>query len=232
MLLLNWTTSSLVMVFLLHSLMSREKPWVSLPFVFRRTLQNEGWLALLILPFTSGRLFESLWNYQCEPKTIKNNMHTCKRPQAMQRVHCFRMQYSVCAFVRRRVWQNKISKFTVAASSKAHVHTFSPVKQLYNILCNTQTAATHAHTLALFHHSNTVTHIHLYTLWRTHIHTRGKKPQQSSELTQSYVVRGIQFHSCQTSLYFFIAFFSPPNTVLCASTHTQIVHTQMRTGSE
>lgn len=79
-------------------------------FVFRRTLQNEGWLALLILPFTSGRLFESLWNYQCEPKTIKNNMHTCKRPQATQRVHCFRMQYSVCAFVRRRVWNGGRAK--------------------------------------------------------------------------------------------------------------------------
>lgn len=216
MLLLNWTTSSLAMVFLLHSLTLREKPWVSLPFVFRRTLQNEGWLALLILPFTSGRLFESLWNYQCEPKTIKNNMHTCKRPQATQRVHCFRMQYSVWEGVCGTAGgQNKISKFTVAASRKAHVHTFC---------CNT-----HTHSRCFI----TATRWHIYTCIPSegHTYTLGKKLQQSSALTQSYVVRGIQFHSCQTSLYCFIAFFpSPQYRALCV--YTQIVHTQMRTGSE
>lgn len=65
---------------------------------------------------------------------------------------------SVCNILCARLWegvcgtaggQNKISKFTVAASRKAHVHTFSPVKQLYNILCHTQTAATHTHTHAV-----------------------------------------------------------------------------------
>lgn len=135
---------------------------------------------------------------------------------------------SVCNILCARLWegvcgtaggQNKISKFTVAASRKAHVHTFSPVKQLYNILCHTQTAATHTHT-----HSRcfiTATRWHIYTCIPSegHTYTLGKKLQQSSAFTQSYVVRGIQFHSCQTSLYCFIAFFPPPNTVLCASTH-------------